>query len=39
MGELLTTFLDTIEPIYYRLATFFVMSILDDSSMLAFVFY
>jgi len=30
--------LDTIAPTYYRLGTFFVMSILDDPAMLAFAF-
>jgi len=36
--DLLIAILDTIEPIYYRLGTFFAMSILDDPAMLAFAF-
>jgi len=36
--SLLISFLDTIEPTYYRLGAFFVMSILDDPAMLAFAF-
>jgi len=36
--DFLTSFIDTIEPTYYRLGTFFVVSILDDPAMLAFVF-
>jgi len=38
LRELLTALLDTIEPTYYRLGMFFVMSILDDPAMLAFAF-
>lgn len=34
--DLLTCVIDMIEPVYYRLGTFFVMSILDDPAMLAF---
>jgi hypothetical protein len=34
----MTTLLDAIEPIYYQVGTFFVLSILDDPAMLAFVF-
>ena len=36
LHDLLSSVIDTIEPIYYRLSTFFVMSILDDPAMLAF---
>jgi len=38
LRELLGPIIDTIEPVYYRLGTFFVMSILDDPAMLAFAF-
>ena len=38
LRALLIAFLDTIEPTYYRLGIFFVMSILDDPAMLAFAF-
>ena len=38
MQGLLATFIDTIEPVYYRLGTFFLTSILDDPAMLAFAF-
>jgi len=34
----LISIIDMIEPSYYRLGTFFVMSILDDPAMLAFAF-
>lgn len=36
--DLLSTLLDTIEPIYYQAGAFFVLSILDDPAMLAFAF-
>ena len=36
--DLLTTLLDTIEPVYYQVGAFFVLSILDDPAMLAFAF-
>lgn len=36
--SLLNAILDSIEPAYYRLGTFFMMSILDDPAMLAFAF-
>jgi hypothetical protein len=38
LSDLLLPLIDTIEPTYYRLATFFVMSILDDPAMLAIAF-
>jgi hypothetical protein len=38
LRDFLISIIDTIEPAYYRLGTFFVMSILDDPAMLAFVF-
>jgi hypothetical protein len=38
LQALLISIIDTIEPIYYRLGTFFLMSILDDPAMLAFAF-
>jgi hypothetical protein len=38
LSDLLVSIIDTIEPAYYRLGTFFIMSILDDPAMLAFVF-
>ena len=38
MHDLLISVIDTIEPAYYRLGTFFMMSILDDPAMLAFAF-
>jgi len=34
----LISIMDTIEPTYYRLGAFFIMSILDDPAMLAFAF-
>jgi hypothetical protein len=38
LRELLTTIVQAIAPTYYRVGTFFVMSILDDPAMLAFAF-
>jgi len=38
MHDFLISIIDTLEPTYYRLNTFFVMSILDDPAMLAFAF-
>jgi hypothetical protein len=38
LRDLLASFVDTIEPVYYRLGSFFVLSILDDPAMLAFAF-
>jgi len=38
LHHLLASVIDTIEPVYYRLGSFFVMSILDDPAMLAFAF-
>jgi hypothetical protein len=38
LHDLLNSAIDTIEPAYYRLGVFFVMSILDDPAMLAFAF-
>jgi hypothetical protein len=36
--ELLSAFTDTVEPLVYRVAAYFVLSILDDPAMLAFAF-
>jgi hypothetical protein len=38
LRDFLISIIDTIEPSYYRLGTFFAMSILDDPAMLAFAF-
>ena len=38
LRDLLTSIVDTIEPTYYRLGTFFILSMLDDPAMLAFAF-
>jgi len=38
LRDLLMSIIDMIEPSYYRLGMFFVMSILDDPAMLAFAF-
>jgi hypothetical protein len=38
LHDLLTSVVDTIEPTYYRLGAFFVMSILDAPAMLSFAF-
>jgi hypothetical protein len=38
LRELLGPMFVAVEPVYYRLGTFFVMSILDDPAMLAFAF-
>ena len=38
MHDLLISIIETMKPTYYRLGTFFVMSILDDPAMLAFAF-
>jgi hypothetical protein len=38
LRDLLTSIVGTIEPAYYRLGTFFILSILDDPAMLAFAF-
>jgi len=38
LQALLISIVDTIEPIYYRLRSFFLMSILEDPAMLAFAF-
>ena len=36
MHDLLISVIDTIEPAYYRLGTFFMMSILDNPAMSTF---
>ena len=38
LRNILMPIIESIEPAYYRLGTFFVMSILDDPAMLAFAF-
>ncbi len=38
LRNLLNAVLNTVEPIYYQVGTFFVLSILDDPAMLAFAF-
>ncbi|MCX7143234.1 MAG: hypothetical protein NT123_19690 [Proteobacteria bacterium] len=38
LRDLLVCVIETFEPVYYRLGTFFAMSILDDPAMLAFAF-
>jgi len=38
LRDLLRFLIDTLEPVYYQLGAFFVMSILDDPAMLAFAF-
>jgi hypothetical protein len=38
LRNLLILIIGTLEPAYYRLGTFFAMSILDDPAMLAFAF-